>query len=168
MKKFLGLIIAALLLLTACGGNDNNNETKEKKSDTKTTNTTTEKRKSKPTINEDKLKDFTKSLYDAEKKNDIEYLDEIAGNNVKSIINRQFQRADMSKNEDYDRTASNVKLYKNIDDSNRYIATLEIKTRDTKEKKQTWLQKNVELTIKDGKVSQFEEVGSREIFGEQK
>lgn len=165
MKRLVTLIIATLLILTACGSNGDNNSEKEK---TKSSDTTTsEKAKSKPVINEDKLKDFAKSIYDADSKKDIQYLDELADDNVKSILTRQFQRADLSKSKDFDRTASNVKLYKKVDDSNRYIATLEVKTRDTKEKKQTWLQKTLEFTIKDGKVNQFEEIGSRAIYGEQ-
>jgi hypothetical protein len=35
---------------------------------------TSEKTKSKPVINENKLKDFAKSIYDADSKKDIQYL----------------------------------------------------------------------------------------------
>ncbi|HBC4702390.1 TPA: hypothetical protein KES57_002695 [Staphylococcus aureus] len=166
MKRLITLIIAMFLILTACSSNNDDNNSD--KSETKSSSTTTsEKAKSKPVINEDKLKDFAKSVYDADTKNDIQYLDELADDNVKSILTRQFQRADLSKSKNADRTAGNVKLYKKTDDSNRYLATLEVKTRDTKEKKQTWLQKTLEFRIKDGKVNQFEEIGSRAIYDEQ-
>ncbi|MDS0998460.1 hypothetical protein [Staphylococcus epidermidis] len=168
MKKLLTLIIATFLVLTACSSSSDDNNSESEKSETKSSSTTTsDKSKSKPVINEDKLKDFAKSIYDADTKKDIQYLDELADDNVKSILTRKFQRADLSKSKDFDRTAGNVKLYKKVDDSNRYLATLEVKTRDTKEKQQTWLQKTLEFRIKDGKVNQFEEVGSRDIYNEQ-
>ncbi|EUI21221.1 hypothetical protein Q113_02682, partial [Staphylococcus aureus M1439] len=104
MKRLITLIIAMFLILTACSSNNDDNNSD--KSETKSSSTTTsDKSKSKPVINEDKLKDFAKSVYDADTKKDIQYLDELADDNVKSILTRQFQRADLSKSKNADRTA---------------------------------------------------------------
>ncbi|MBJ8255340.1 hypothetical protein JGZ08_12870 [Staphylococcus pseudintermedius] len=45
--------------------------------------------------------------------------------------------------------------------------TLETKARDKKEKRMIWLQKTVQLKIKDGKINDFSEIGEKQIFNEQ-
>lgn len=164
MKRLIALISVSLLVLTACS--TSNEDSKESK-DSDSTNETQTKAKAKPTINEGDLKEFAESIYEADERKDIAHLKSIASDNVQGIINRQFQGANFKNSDRYDKTASNVKLYKNVDTNNTYLATMEVKTRDTKAKKMVWLQKTLEFKIKNGKVNEFQEIGDREIFNEQ-
>ncbi|EJG5091356.1 hypothetical protein NAC43_002398 [Staphylococcus pseudintermedius] len=163
MKKILIGIAISILVLSACsndkqGSKGTDESTKQESSSAKGS----EQSK----VNEEHLKEFTESLYEADKREDVQHLD-IANDNVKTIINRQFQGANFENSDRYDQTASNVRLFQSVDDKNRYIVTLETKARDKKEKRMIWLQKTVQLKIKDGKINDFSEIGEKQIFNEQ-
>ncbi|EGQ3717860.1 hypothetical protein O0I16_10795 [Staphylococcus pseudintermedius] len=162
MKKILIGIALSVLVLSACSN--------DKQESNSTDNTKQESSSAKgleqSNVNEEHLKEFTESLYEADKREDVQHLD-IANDNVKTIINRQFQGANFENSDRYDQTASNVRLFKSVDDKSRYIVTLETKARDKKEKRMTWLQKTVQLKLKNGKINDFAEIGEKQIFNEQ-
>ncbi|MCE5819732.1 hypothetical protein JL767_12270 [Staphylococcus pseudintermedius] len=163
MKKILIGIAISMLVLSACS---NDNQDSKGTDESTKQESSSSKGSEQSNVNEEYLKEFTESLYEANKREDVQHLD-IANDNVKTIINRQFQAANFEKSDRYDQAASNVRLFKSVDDKNRYIVTLETKARDKKEKRMIWLQKTVQLKIKDGKINDFSEIGEKQIFNEQ-
>lgn len=170
MKRFIGVILILSLLLSACNKDSKNESSQEDKTeDSPTTNQQDEnKSETKETnVNEVELKEFASSLYEANKRSEIEHFDDLTTDNVKSVINRQFHGANTENSKNYEKSVSNARIFQQLDDSNRYLVTLEVKYTNHKKKNITWLQKTVDLKIKGGKVDEFQEIGSREIFNEQ-
>ncbi len=162
MKKILIGIALSVLVLSACS----NDKQESNSTDNTKQESSSAKGSEQSNVNEEHLKEFTESLYEADKREDVQHLD-IANDNVKTIINRQFQGANFENSDRFDQTASNVRLFKSVDDKNRYIVTLETKARDKKEKRMTWLQKTVQLKMKNSKIDDFTEIGEKQIFNEQ-
>lgn len=166
MKKFFSVIILSVIVLTACNTNNKNTDeiddtkkadtTQQNKSETKNTN-----------VDEIELQEFASSWYEANKRSDIEHFDELASDNIKSVINRQFMSANTENSKDFEKSVSNTKIYQSLDDENDYIVTLEVKYTNHKEKDITWLQKTLNFKMKNGKIDDFQEIGEREIFNDQ-
>lgn len=169
MKRMIGIVAIILLFTTACGTNDKNEKADEDQSEhNKTTNQHTNQSETTDNdINEVELQEFASSLYEANKRSEVEHFEELTTDNVKSVINRQFQGANTENSKDYDKSVSNARIYQSLDDKDRYIVTLETKGTNHKEKNITWLQKTIELKTKGGKVDEFQEIGSRQIYDEQ-
>ncbi|HDK5687938.1 TPA: hypothetical protein PTC43_001428, partial [Staphylococcus pseudintermedius] len=120
MKKILIGIAISMLVLSACS---NDNQDSKGTDESTKQESSSSKGSEQSNVNEEHLKEFTESLYEANKREDVQHLD-IANDNVKTIINRQFQAANFEKSDRYDQAASNVRLFKSVDDKNRYIVTL--------------------------------------------
>lgn len=166
MKKFFSVIILSVIVLTACNTNNKNTDEID---DTKKADTTQQnKSETKNTdVDEIELQEFAASWYEANKRSDIEHFDELASDNIKSVINRQFMSANTENSKDFEKSVSNTKIYQSLDDENDYIVTLEVKYTNHKEKDITWLQKTLNFKMKNGKIDDFQEIGEREIFNDQ-
>lgn len=166
MKKFFSVIILSVIVLTACNTNNKNTDEID---DTKKADTTQQnKSETKNTdVDEIELQEFASSWYEANKRSDIEHFDELASDNIKSVINRQFMSANTENSKDFEKSVSNTKIYQSLDDENDYIVTLEVKYTNHKEKDITWLQKTLNFKMKNGKIDDFQEIGEREIFNDQ-
>lgn len=166
MKKFFTVIILSVIVLTACNTNNKNTDEID---DTKKADTTQQnKSETKNTdVDEIELQEFASSWYEANKRSDIEHFDELASDNIKSVINRQFMSANTENSKDFEKSVSNTKIYQSLDDENDYIVTLEVKYTNHKEKDITWLQKTLNFKMKNGKIDDFQEIGEREIFNDQ-
>ncbi|MBO0385351.1 MULTISPECIES: hypothetical protein [Staphylococcus] len=166
MKKFFSVIILSVIVLTACNTNNKNTDEID---DTKKADTTQQnKSETKNTdVDEIGLQEFASSWYEANKRSDIEHFDELASDNIKSVINRQFMSANTENSKDFEKSVSNTKIYQSLDDENDYIVTLEVKYTNHKEKDITWLQKTLNFKMKNGKIDDFQEIGEREIFNDQ-
>lgn len=166
MKKFFSVIILSVIVLTACNTNNKNTDEID---DTKKADTTQQnKSETKNTdVDEIELQEFASSWYEANKRSDIEHFDELASDNIKSVINRQFMSANTENSKDFEKSVSNTKIYQSLDDENNYIVTLEVKYTNHKEKDITWLQKTLNFKMKNGKIDDFQEIGEREIFNDQ-
>lgn len=166
MKKFFSVIILSVIVLTACNTNNKNTDEID---DTKKADTTQQnKSETKNTdVDEIELQEFASSWYEANKRSDIEHFDELASDNIKSVINRQFMSANTENSKDFEKSVSNTKIYQSLDDENDYIVTLEVKYKNHKEKDITWLQKTLNFKMKNGKIDDFQEIGEREIFNDQ-
>lgn len=166
MKKFFSVIILSVIVLTACNTNNKNTDEID---DTKKADTTQQnKSENKNTdVDEIELQEFASSWYEANKRSDIEHFDELASDNIKSVINRQFMSANTENSKDFEKSVSNTKIYQSLDDENDYIVTLEVKYTNHKEKDITWLQKTLNFKMKNGKIDDFQEIGEREIFNDQ-
>ncbi|MCH4334937.1 hypothetical protein [Staphylococcus haemolyticus] len=166
MKKIFSVIILSVIVLTACNTNNKNTDEID---DTKKADTTQQnKSETKNTdVDEIGLQEFASSWYEANKRSDIEHFDELASDNIKSVINRQFMSANTENSKDFEKSVSNTKIYQSLDDENDYIVTLEVKYTNHKEKDITWLQKTLNFKMKNGKIDDFQEIGEREIFNDQ-
>lgn len=166
MKKFFSVIILSVIVLTACNTNNKNTDEID---DTKKADTTQQnKSETKNTdVDEIGLQEFASSWYEANKRSDIEHFDELASDNIKSVINRQFMSANTENSKDFEKSVSNTNIYQSLDDENDYIVTLEVKYTNHKEKDITWLQKTLNFKMKNGKIDDFQEIGEREIFNDQ-
>lgn len=169
MKRIISFMVICVFVLSACGFKGTNQQNEDNKSETKapTTQQNNKSETKETNIDEVELQEFASSLYEANKRSDIEHFEELTTDNVKSVINRQFQGANTENSKDYEKSVSNTKIYQSLDDKNRYIVTLETKDTDHKKKDITWLQKTIEFKIKGGKIDEFQEIGSREIYDEQ-
>lgn len=169
MKKLITILAVGMLVLTACSGGNDDKQSKSThtKSESKT-KTKSETKSSNTNVNENELKEFALGIYQANKISEIDHIKTLPTDNIRNSINRQFQSGDFSKSNRFSKTATNARAFKDVDDDNRYLVTLETKTKDNKKHKVIWLQKTVQFkTNKNGKVNDFEEIGSREIFNEQ-
>lgn len=166
MKKFFSVIILSVIVLTACNTNNKNTDEID---DTKKADTTqqNESETKNTDVDEIGLQEFASSWYEANKRSDIEHFDELASDNIKSVINRQFMSANTENSKDFEKSVSNTKIYQSLDDENDYIVTLEVKYTNHKEKDITWLQKTLNFKMKNGKIDDFQEIGEREIFNDQ-
>lgn len=169
MKKVFSFLILSVILLSACSTNDDNSDKKEKsRNDDSITQQQENKTETKNTdVSEVELQEFASSWYEANKRSDIEHFDELASDNIKSVINRQFMSANTENSKDFEKSVSNTKIYQSLDDENDYIVTLEVKYTNHKEKDITWLQKTLNFKMKNGKIDDFQEIGEREIFNDQ-
>lgn len=166
MKKLLGFLIITLFVLSACSSNEDTTQKDNvsKQSETKQENVNETKNTN---ISEVELQEFASSLYEADKKSDIEHFDELTDDNIKSVINRHFMSANTENSKDFEKSVSNTKIYQSLDNENDYIVTLELKSKNHKEKDITWVQDTINFKTKNGKIVDFEEIGEREIFNDQ-
>lgn len=166
MKKFFSVIILSVIVLTACNTNNKNTDEID---DTKKADTTQQnKSETKNTdVDEIELQEFASSWYEANKRSDIEHFDELASDNIKSVINRQFMSANTENSKDFEKSVSNTKIYQSLDDENDYIVTLNVKYTNHKEKNITLLKKTLNFKMKNGKINDFTETGEKEIFDDQ-
>jgi hypothetical protein len=166
VKKFFSVIILSVIVLTACNTNNKNTDEID---DTKKADTTQQnKSETKNTdVDEIELQEFASSWYEANKRSDIEHFDELASDNIKSVINRQFMSANTENSKDFEKSVSNTKIYQSLDDENDYIVTLEVKYTNHKEKDIYLVTKTLNFKMKNGKIDDFQEIGEREIFNDQ-
>lgn len=166
MKKIIAIVSVALIVLSACSTSEEK-ETKpsSEKAQAKTEQDTNSSKSN--DINEKELEEFVRSMYQADKREDVEHADTLLTDDVQTIVYRQFQSASQEDNKNYQKSTSNPKLYKGVDDENTYLATLEVKIKNNKTKDTSWKQKTMKLKTKDNKVSEIEQVGERDIFDEQ-
>lgn len=166
MKKLLGFLIVTLFVLSACSSNDDTTQKDNvsKQSETKQENVNETKNSN---ISEVELQEFASSLYEADKKSDIEHFDELTDDNIKTVINRHFMSENTENSKDFEKSVSNTKIYQSLDNENDYIVTLELKSTNHKEKDITWVQDTINFKTKNGKIVDFEEIGEREIFNDQ-
>lgn len=169
MKKLIILIFVSVLLV-ACQNKETSDNSSEKK-EVKQTKTDTTKTKSvsndkteNESIDKEKIKGFVESVYEANKVEDIEYLEEIANKDIQQVMYRQFMSADFSKQKRYTKSVSNVKVFVNSENEKNMLVSLEFKTKDTKDKKMSWQEKVVKINIQNNKISNYEEIGSRPIY----
>ena len=90
MKKLLVFVIFTLFVLSACSPNDDTTQKDNvsKQSETKQENVNETKNSN---ISEVELQEFASSLYEADKKSDIEHFDELTDDNIKTVINRHYE-----------------------------------------------------------------------------
>lgn|SRR5699024_617700 len=169
MKKIIAIVSVALIVLSACGTSDKESKQESKSDNEKSQSKTEQSAKAKQTnsINKKHLKEFVRSIYQADKLEDVEHVDTLLTDDVQTIVYRQFQSASQEDNKNYEKSTSNPKLYKGTDDDNTYLATLEVKIKNNKNKETSWKQKTMQVKTKGNKVSQIEEIGERDIFNEQ-
>lgn len=167
MKKIIILLISTFFMLTACSTSDSSDEKENNNSTENQTSQTNINETKDNDISEIKLQEFASSLYEANKRSDIEHFDELTDDNIKSVINRRFMGANTENSKDYEKSVSNTKIYQSLNDENDYVVTLEVKYTNHKEKNITWLKKTLNFKIKAGKIIDFREIGEKEIFNEE-
>lgn len=170
MKKIIAVVSVALIVLSACSTSEEKDTKEATKSDSEKAQAKTEKdtkSSNSNTINEKELEEFVRSMYQADKQEDVEHADSLLTDDVQTIVYRQFQSASQEDNKNYQKSTSNPKLYKGVDDEDTYLATLEVKVKNNKTKDTSWKQKTMQLKTKDNKVSEIEQVGERDIFDKQ-